>query len=87
MVWTIEQRGALISVAIEPPVEDWEKILDGLLEAITPGIVAVGLPLLIEGGSDFDAKQLQRLWTIVHARNLAIPPSLEIDGSAPSTQT
>ena len=75
MPWSIERKESALHVHITGPmVEQWDALMNGLHDSLTPKPLAIHLPSRIEGGTETDAVRLMVLWETLGSFGIPLLP-------------
>jgi hypothetical protein len=73
--WSIERDASAVHVHITGPmVEQWDALMNGIHDHLTPRPLAIHLPSRIEGGTETDAVRLTVLWEALGALGIPLLP-------------
>lgn len=73
--WSIERDASAVHVRITAPmVEQWDALMNGVHDHLTPRPLAIHLPSRIEGGTETDAVRLMVLWEALGALGIPLLP-------------
>lgn len=74
MPWSVNRDGSVVRVEVSLPVDDWDKLLDGIERELDPKPRALFLPATLSRATPLDLDLLNKLWTTLRSQGMPLRP-------------